>query len=120
MSTLHVVSTAVLGILALGFMSRPHPRRHRALMLAAFAIDLGLVLYIEITRGAVERVVAGVPALLAFHVAISTAVLLCYAGMITLGSRLFAGRFELKLWHRNLGLTFVVLRALNYVTSFLV
>jgi len=119
-SPLHVVSTLVLALLLVGFAQRSDRRRHRAFMLVAFAIDLGLVVWIEATRGAVEHVVAGVPALLAFHVVISTGVLVCYLGMIGLGSRLFAGRFELRTWHRNLGITFVVLRGLNYVTSFLV
>jgi hypothetical protein len=127
MSGLHVVSTCVLVLLVIGFAQRGDRRRHRALMLVAFALDLGLVVWIEATRSAVERVVAGVPALLAFHVAVSTGVLVCYLGMIGLGSRLINtpslhddGRFELRTWHRNLGITFVVLRGLNYVTSFLV
>ena len=120
MSALHVVSTAAMLLLVAGFTFRSERRTHRAFMLAAFAVDMGLVVWIEATRGAVERVGGDMPALLAFHIAISTGVLVCYVGMISLGTRLFAGRFELKAWHRNLGLTFVVLRSLNYVTSFLV
>jgi hypothetical protein len=33
---------------------------------------------------------------------------------------LISGRFETRKMHRILGFTFVVLRSLNYVTSFLV
>lgn len=120
MSALHLVSTAALALLLVGFAFRSERRAHRAFMLAAFTVDLGLVVWIETTRGAVEQIGGGMPALLGFHVAISTAVLVCYVGMIALGTRLFSGRFELKAWHRNLGMTFVVLRGLNYVTSFLV
>lgn len=120
MSTLHLVSTLVLVILVAGFGSRRSRRRHRALMLLAFAVDVGLVAWIEATRGAIEQVTPGMSLLLAFHIVVSTAVLLAYVGMIGLGTRVFAGRFELQTWHRNLGIGFVVLRSLNYVTSFLV
>lgn len=120
MSPLHVASTMIVVLLAIGFANRGARRRHRALMLLAFSADLAMVVYIEATRGAVEKVVAGVPALLWFHVVVSLAVLVCYVGMISLGTRLFAGRYELRNWHRNLGVTFVVLRGLNYVTSFMV
>ena len=120
MTGLHVASTLVLAILVAGFAFRRSRRRHRALMLLAFAIDIGLVVWIEATRGAVEQVAPGMSALLAFHIVVSTAVLFAYVGMIGLGKRLFGGRLDLQTWHRNLGIGFVVLRSLNYVTSFLV
>ena len=120
MTILHVLSTAVLVVLLVGFAQRANRRRHRALMLAAFAVDLGLVVWIEVTRHAIEKVAGGVPWLVQIHVAISTGVLVGYVAMILLGSRLFAGRGDLRSMHRWVGLGFVVLRGLNYVTSFLV
>ena len=120
MSVLHLLSTAVLVVLLVGFAQRAHRRRHRALMLAAFAADLGLVLWIEATRHAIEKVAGGVPWLVQVHVAISTGVLLAYVAMIALGSKLFAGRTDLRTIHRAVGIGFVALRGLNYVTSFFV
>ncbi len=120
MSPLHVASTVILVVLAIGLGSRSDRRLHRTLMLVAFAADLAMVLYIEATRGAVEKVAAGPSPLLWFHVVVSVGVLACYVGMISLGTRLFAGRRELRHWHRYLGVTFVVLRGLNYVTSFII
>lgn len=120
MSVLHLMSTGVLIVLAVGFASRADRRRHRALMLTAFGTDLAIVLWIETTRHAVERVAGGVPPVVAIHATISTAVLLCYVGMIALGGKVFAGRSELRALHRNLGITFAALRGLNYLTSFLV
>ena len=69
------------------------------LMIAAFATDVLLVLYIEITRHAVETVVTTVRPLIWFHAGISLAV---------------------RVKHRYLGFTFCVLRSLNYITSFMV
>lgn len=120
MNALHVISTGVLLVLAVGFASRANHRRHRALMLTAFAADLGVVIWIEATRHAVEKVAGGVPPVVAVHAGISTAVLVFYVAMITLGSKVFAGRTELRAIHRNLGITFAALRGLNYLTSFLV
>ena len=120
MTILHVLSTAVLVVLLIGFAQRAHRRRHRALMLTAFATDLGLVLWIEATRHAIEKVAGGVPWLVQLHVAISTGVLLGYVAMIALGSKLFAGRADLRVVHRWVGVGFVTLRGLNYLTSFLV
>lgn len=120
MTGLHLLSTAVLVVLLIGFSQRAHARRHRAFMLVAFAADLGLVLWIEATRHAVEKVAGGVPPLVQLHVAISTGVLVCYVAMIALGTRLFVGRVELRSMHRHVGTAFVALRGLNYVTSFFV
>ena len=120
MNPLHVISTAVLFLLVAGFASRANRERHRALMLTAFALDLAVVVWIETTRHAVEKVAGGVPPVVAIHAAISTAVLLCYVAMIALGGKIFAGRPELRVFHRNLGITFAALRGLNYLTSFLV
>jgi hypothetical protein len=117
---LHVASTLVVALVLAGLSNRRRPPVHRAFMVSAFMIDLLLVLYIEATRHAVETVVTGVHPLLWTHAAISIAVLICYALMIGLGRRLFAGALEVRLTHRNLGIAFCVLRSLNYVTSFFV
>jgi hypothetical protein len=117
---LHVASTLVVALVIAGLSNRRRPMVHRTFMISAFVVDLLLVLYIEATRHAVETVVTGVHPLIWVHAAISVAVLVCYALMIGLGRRLFAGALDLRLTHRNLGIAFCVLRGLNYVTSFLV
>lgn len=61
-------------------------------MAAAFAIDLGLVLYIELTRHAVEKVGGGVPTIVIVHASISTVVILLYVAMLALGWNLFQAR----------------------------
>ena len=120
MTALHVVSTFVVLLVIVGIRNRRRPQVHRACMLTAFAIDLGLVVYIEATRHAVETVVTAVRPLIWVHAAISVGVLVCCGLMIGLGRKLFTGALELRMTHRNIGIAFCLLRSLNYVTSFLV
>jgi hypothetical protein len=118
---LHVLSTLVLVIVAVGFWLRKRRNAvHIRLMISAFLIDLFMVLYIEISRHAVEKVVASTRPLVWFHAAVSVMVLVCYVAMIQLGRSLLAGHQTARKWHRLLGMTFLVLRGLNYVTSYLV
>lgn len=121
MNAVHVASGAVLVLLGVGLLQRRRrPPLHRWLMLTAFMADLSLVLYIEATRHAVERVVTGAPRPLVWvHAGISLAVLACYPVLIGLGRRLIAGAAAVRPAHRRLGLIFCVLRTLNYVTSLL-
>jgi uncharacterized membrane protein YozB (DUF420 family) len=117
---LHLASTLVLLLIAAGLWARKvNPRWHRGFMVSAFVTDLLLVLYIEITRHAVEKVAARVQPILWFHSAVSVAVLCCYVAMIRLGRPMLAGNFENRATHRKLGMVFVVLRTVNYVTSYM-
>ncbi|MBZ5541936.1 MAG: hypothetical protein LAN61_15580 [Acidobacteriia bacterium] len=118
---LHLASTLVLLLVAAGLWIRKrNPQWHQRLMIAAFGSDLLLVLYIEFTRHAVEKVVSRVRPLVWFHAGVSLAVLVCYVLMILLGRPMLAGRYETRALHRVLGITFVVLRSLNYATSYMV
>jgi uncharacterized membrane protein YozB (DUF420 family) len=117
---LHLASTLVLVLIAAGLWARKvNPRWHRAFMVSAFVSDLLLVLYIEFTRHAVEKVAARVQPILWFHSAVSVAVLCCYVAMIRLGRPMLAGNYENRATHRKLGMIFVVLRTVNYVTSYM-
>ena len=118
---LHLISTLVLLLIAFGVHYRRRPRIHLRFMLAAFAVDLGLVLYIEVTRHAVERVAGQTMGLLlGCHVAVSVAVLCAYVLQIQLGRRILHGFTASRSLHVRLGLTFCTLRLLNYVTSFMI
>jgi hypothetical protein len=117
---LHAISTGVMVILFAGlYFRRKRPALHWKLMVTAFTIDLSLVLYIELTRHAIEGLPHASPLLL-FHVSVSVAALVGYLIMFVLGSRLLRGRANVRIAHRNVGLTFMTLRSLNFVTSFLV
>jgi putative Ca2+/H+ antiporter (TMEM165/GDT1 family) len=118
---LHVASTIVLVVIALGLWYRRRNRRaHLWLMLSAFTADVLLVLYIELTRHAVETVATKIKPIIWFHAGVSLAVLVCYVLMILLGRPMLVGRYETRKLHFIVGVTFVVLRSLNYVTSYMV
>lgn len=118
---LHLASSLVVALLAAGLWFRHRrPQLHLRLMISAFVVDLLLVLYIEISRHAVEKVVARVSPLLWFHAGVSVGVLLCYVAMILLGRGVLAGQGDARKWHFAVGMTFVALRSLNYLTSYMV
>jgi hypothetical protein len=97
-------------------------------MVTAFVIDMALVLYIELSRHAIEAaadavvevVSSGGRPLLAFHVTISTGVIILYIAMFVLGRKLLKGNESIRKTHRNAAVAFCVLRGINYVTSFIV
>lgn len=120
MSTLHVLSTLVVALVAGGVLTRSRTAVHMRFMTAAFVIDLGLVLYIEATRHAVERVAGPAGSLIWFHAAVSTSVLLLYVAQLTLGRRMLAGRTSARGLHAALGVTFCLFRLTNYATAFMV
>ncbi|MEZ5284154.1 MAG: chemotaxis protein CheW [Vicinamibacterales bacterium] len=118
---LHLISTFVMGLIGAGFVSRRRrPELHVQLMTAAFVLDVLLVLYIEATRHAVETVAAATTPLIWFHATVSLLVLGGYAAQWQLGRRMRAGLVTSRRLHAFIGIAFVSLRSLNYVTSFLV
>ena len=118
MSPLHFLSTIVLILIAIGIWKRKEPRAHFAAMLSAFIIDVALVLYIELTRHAVDSVTTQPGPLLLFHVAISVIVLAAYVFQLELGRRLLKGAVASRSLHIWVGVTFCSLRLVNYITSF--
>lgn len=133
---LHLISTFVLVVLCCSFRQIRQRENHLKLLSFAFAIDLGLVLYIELTRHAVETVVTQVRPLVWFHAAISTAVLVAYAYHLVVGwksvkaqSKEFSdfgpatSTIEIARVDRLLlksMCTLCCLRMLNYVTAFMI
>jgi hypothetical protein len=117
---LHAISTIVLLLIAAGVYYRKESRLHLRLMLAAFIVDVSLVIWIEATRHAVEKVAHHTGLLLWFHVAVSVAVLVAYIAQIQLGRKILHGFVASRSLHIRLGLTFCTLRLLNYITSFMI
>jgi len=117
---LHLLSTVVLFLLIAGIYYRRNRVRHLIFMVLAFLTDLGLVLYIEITRHAVEKVAGGIPPILIVHVSASVIVMILYLVQIGLGISLFKGATFTKSLHARVGITFCCFRATNYITSFMI
>ena len=86
----HLASTVALMLLLLGWRYRSNPRRHRTLMIAAFLLDLTLVVVIEIRRGVIGDVAQTISPFVYFHAVVSILVLLLYVIQLLLGAALFA------------------------------
>ena len=119
-----LLSTLVLVVIALGVWFRERPTLHIPLMSTAFAMDLGLLLYIEFTRHAVEKLGETMQSptpdgLLYFHVVVSGLTLVLYLAQIVTGMQLYKGTAN-RLLHRSGALLFITCRLLNYITSFFV
>ena len=120
MNILNILSTLVLLIIAGGIIKRRTARIHYPLMLTAFALDIGMVLYIELAREAVKTATSGPPPLLMFHIVISCLVIICYLVQFYLGWRLISGRSTSSRSHLITGILFCILRLTNYVTSYMI
>ncbi len=115
---LAIISTLVLVLIFFGVKNHRNRKVHIPIMGLAFLTDLGLVLYIELNRGAVEQTIAGVEGLLLFHIIVSVLVLALYIALIVLGLQWVKKVPNVGLWHRRLAYFFVIGRLTNYVTSF--
>lgn len=119
------VSTLVVFLIFLGWKFRKRAEIHIPLMASAFVLDLGLLLYIEFTRHAIETIRVDIVSaadekLLYFHVLVSAIMLVLYFIQIGTGIRLARGHAVSRAFHRNSGYAFILCRLLNYVTSFFV
>ena len=118
---LHVLSTLVVIALFVGLSVRKrNPGLHWKIMVGAFVVDVAMVLCIELTRQAVERVVGEVHWFIWFHAGISTMALVLYVVAFVLGRKLLLGNEGIRRKHMLVGITFMVFRLTNYVTSFFV
>lgn len=111
-----ILSFFVCIIIILGLYFRKERTKHISLMVTAFVVDMGLVLYIEMTRQAIDTAMHPTHPYVIFHVIISVAVVVMYLWQIIIGLRLLKLNKNVSL-HRWGGLTFFVLRLANFFTS---
>ena len=114
-----LVSAFVCVLLVIGVLSRGRARLHIPMMIGALAIDLGMVLYLEIRRGVVESIPQReLTTLLILHLALSAVVLALYAVQVVTGIRKARGRDSA--WHFKAAVVFLIARFGNLITAFLV
>jgi len=87
-------------------------------MLGAFILDMAMLVYIEVTRAAVERAVHDTSTLMRIHIALSVSTIVLYLGQIVTGIRKTRGRPSR--WHRLGGPGLLLARFGNLVTSFMI
>ncbi len=117
-SPLKIISIVACTMLVVGYLKRRDRKVHIPLMVSAFTIDMGLLLYIEITRHAIEQASHAPGGLLIFHITISVGVVVLYIGQVVSGIKKRKGISSA--WHRKAGLPLVILRVGNLITSFMV
>jgi len=116
---LKLLSAFVCFILVIGVLNRRRKRIHIPLMLTAMAIDVGMVLYLEIRRGVVESIpTRPMTLLLAVHITISVLVLILYGVQVVTGFRNAKGRRST--WHPWIAGLLLPLRFSNLITSFMI
>lgn len=118
MTLLKAISIFAFLLLLVGYGFRRRRRVHVPLMLSAFCIDMGLVVYIELNRHAIKQALHPPGPLMIVHIAISVAVVVLYFWQIFTGIGKLRGRRCPS--HRLTGQIFLFLRFGNLATSFLV
>lgn len=86
---IQLLSCLVYAILLLGFALRRQKNYHAPIMLTAFACDLSLVLYIELTRAAIHTALHPPAAFVSFHVAVSVLTVALYFFQAAYGLRMY-------------------------------
>ena len=112
-----LVSIAIALLLAAGVALRRRRRLHVRIMLTGCAADLGLLVWVEFTRKAVEQALRGVSLLLGVHIAFSVGVLVLYGVQIHCGRRLLRGEEAIRGRHRIGAMLFILFRLGNLVTT---
>ena len=113
------LSIFVCVMLATGVLFRRRRRVHIPLMLTAFAIDLGIVLYLEIARHVIESLVdRPMTTLLVVHILLSVLVLVLYVVQVVTGIKKFRG--QPVAIHLKVAVVFMICRLGNLATSMMV
>lgn len=113
-------SFCILALMVYGVTQARHRLRHIKIMSSAIVWDLLLILQIELTRNAVAKAMKVVenPTLLKIHLFFALGSVLLYIVMAVTGTKVYKGRNDLIPWHKKLGVTTLVFRALTLATSF--
>jgi len=115
---IHIISIVVCVLLIVGVLNRRRKSVHIPLMATAIGIDLAMVLYIELTRGAVKAAEERMGLLMIVHIIISVGVLVLYGIHVWTGIKKARGGKSAT--HGRIMYATVSLRILNLITSIMV
>lgn len=106
-------------LMILGYTCRDRPHTHIVLMATAMALDVLLVIYLQIFRGAIQTAVGlslTLPEMT--HIAFSTVALLLYPLVVWHGIALYRGAEHLRTRHLRLGLGALISRSIGFLFMF--
>ncbi len=113
------ISAFVCVLIVLGVLNRRRKKVHIPLMVSALAIDLGIVLYLELTRALIESIPnRPMTGLLIFHITLSCIVLALYGCQVYTGIK--NARGQRSAWHARIPIWFILARFGNLITSYFV
>lgn len=115
---LKIASIFIVLLLFYGFSQRRRPSVHIPVMVGAFALDMLLVLYIELNRHAVEQAIGPTVPIMKVHLFFSFGTVILYVVQIVGG--ILRSRTGGAPWHKQAGYAFLLFRVGNLVTSFLI
>ena len=115
------IATAAWLCLVVGLLLRKNRNRHVPLMLTGISADICLVLYLEVTKGAVEKALLfDLTPLQMTHIGFSTCALILYFPVLYLGGRLVTGKGSAStlFWHKRVAILALVLRTFGFLFMF--
>ena len=115
------VATFAWLLLMAGYLLRARREVHVPLMLTGIFTDIGLVLYLEFTRRAVETAVAfTLEPLQQAHVIVSTVALVLYFPVLYLGCRLYGdpSSATIRSKHKKVAITALAFRTCGFLLMF--
>lgn len=114
------ISFLVLLVLVVGLALRRDRSKHPPIMVGAFVADLALVLYLELTRGAIDRASQLASQILTVHVAFAVTTLVANIALLVTGYRIYSGKAAGRTTHRRLAWLFMICRVATFLTAFLI
>ena len=115
------IATAAWLCLVAGYLKRKSKSTHVLLMRTAIFTDIALVLYLQVTRGAVQTALSfNLTLLKQLHIGTSTIALLLYFPVLYLGFRLLQGKgtARTRALHIRIAMTAFVFRTLGFFLMF--
>ena len=121
MTTNMYIATLAWISLILGYLSRHDRKKHVPCMLTGIALDVGLVVYLQVKRSAVHTALAfDLGILPQLHIFSSTLALLLYFPVLYLGLRLVrdVGGKSAHKWHRRFAIPALIFRTVGFLLMF--
>jgi hypothetical protein len=116
---MNVVNVLVFATILYGVKVHARRQLHARIMVSCFIADVLMVLVIELTRKAIEQAVATTSGLMRFHIAVSVIALVLWVPQLISGRGILRGKPYLPR-HRIQAWAFLLFRATNLVTAFMV
>jgi hypothetical protein len=120
------LNTTSLLLLFFGLWNRRRPRVHIPVMVTCIVLDVGNLLLVELTRGAIHQALSAIDQaqkpeswLLYFHFTVSVLFLAGYGVAAASGTKLYR-RGRCRRLHKANAVVFLFNRLASYVTSFFV